>query len=985
MTVRSRNYKIIVQRDSKELTTRVIELLDLAEDFLNRSALFFSSRDEMVAQVGSYDLKDGSEVIAEGLGYVAQTGATQIADLPGFVPVAPLNLRHWGVTYAASEGEAVIDYTSRVRQATAVAAGQLDVDGFVFIRDSIEPNIRCKLNLTTAPDRGGFVVRSDFNLAAQGVIVGPSAGENWALGDMAIHCDQSAADASGLRADFVRYPWPFRFRSPRPNVGNLRISRGYDGIGGAANLGGMRTGRLELGCVGMIADIDGLLDFAAIDQVHIWPFGMAARPNLANIFYDGQAKFRLGKVEGLVVRQFGTFRQGLDYEGDPEGILPAIIMSLQLDGRGARYVHKSGWSRIAMSYSTKNGGVAQASVRQEGGFLDMTNPHFAGDELVMLDVAAGVCTVNGGHFYNPNPAGIMARVGGGGRLILNAPLLRGKSGVARTAPAIQQLSGGILEVVDPSVADMSAAVDLVEIQQDNPGNRVDVGNLRYHQISLPANATQGSYIVPAWVAGGQEVVFSTRAQASAYVNGGRRFGIGQIIRVGDLKWQYDGASTLIADMLGCMPLKPEVGHWGSNVAAITAMSAAMQYLRFTKPFTLNANATIDVPVSFDFGANIGGAFTLTITNDVDSQRQQIFRNDLTVVLGNAAGGSTGEDAREVHASWFGAFPSAINGSDQGPAIARAFAAMGNTRESIVEFDVGNYNVGTTIPVTRGGMVKGDGERRTVFKAQGDFPLFVTQGVACYFQDIQFEDHTGVNRQLHPWIKLDHGGARVRRVQLGSAAKNIVINATDCVVEDFGAVWASGFNTAGSSLIEVNAGQTRIRNGYRVQGNDGVEVLIRIGTNATGTLSAVTMDGLDFDCNSIGVYLDARNGSLTRLRLTNILYSGGSAIGSIVRGETNGTFTMDRVIIDGVQGSGAEARVIDLQQKSTGAIRKIMLNNMPGSGSTGTGIRLERTAGTLEDISIGSGVDMASKAIGLERVGTIGTVRTSNAANVGTVV
>lgn len=56
---------------------------------------------------GGYAPADGTVIFADGLAYKAQSGATAISDLPGWVPSGGLNVGHYGVTGSGDETSAV--------------------------------------------------------------------------------------------------------------------------------------------------------------------------------------------------------------------------------------------------------------------------------------------------------------------------------------------------------------------------------------------------------------------------------------------------------------------------------------------------------------------------------------------------------------------------------------------------------------------------------------------------------------------------------------------------------------------------------------------------------------------------------------------------------------------------------------------------------------------------------------------------------------
>ena len=404
-----------------------------------------------------------------------------------------------------------------------------------------------------------------------------------------------------------------------------------------------------------------------------------------------------------------------------------------------------------------------------------------------------------------------------------------------------------------------------------------------------------------------------------------------------------------------------------DTAAVQSMITEYGFAVFSIGNYLCNTATFDAPIIFNEGAylTVPSGQTLSIRNSIESSRQWIFRGAGDYDLGND--GDSGENARQVHVSWFGAFPNPAAGSaDQAPMINKAFASMGNSRESVVEFDVGNYRVGTPIVVTRGGCVKGQGSRRTVFNSLSDgFVVFTTSGEGCRFEGIQFEPENPATERASAWIDLAHAVCEIKDVYAGRAFRSFLVQGAGCVLRDIG----SFFNitsSAGSSLIAVQANQCQIYGvNLNTSGGFGQTYAVHIGasiTASTANVSNILVDGINNTSSSISVYVDATARTVNRIILTNILSSTtGANPQAAIKIATGSTYSTSEITINNVIVTSHATSGLLFEQNSSGSIFDVSLDNINVDGASGTGIQFTQTLGFINKVQIASGVNVRNRA------------------------
>lgn len=437
----------------------------------------------------------------------------------------------------------------------------------------------------------------------------------------------------------------------------------------------------------------------------------------------------------------------------------------------------------------------------------------------------------------------------------------------------------------------------------------------------------------------------------------------------------------VADFTGADPTGV-----AESTTAISAMATAVGFVRFSRGVWRVTTSTLDVPVFFEPGAylSVDAANTYTITNTITSPRQWIFRGSGLVVL--SSDGNTGEDARQAHVSWFGAFPSATLGADQAPFIQKAITAFGNLRESELLFDIGNYHIGSAMTVTRGCHILGSGTRRTVFRLYADgFDVFTTSAVACKFSHFQFEVESPITERLTgAYIKISHGECEVYDVQFYTGAQGVFCTGNNCRVDNVVGTFGSNAG-AGSSLVHIASGSnSRVSNVSAGTSAFGPEALVRIGGSAGGTVSGVIVDAVNHTNPSASIWVEAFAGNVSRCSISNVIYNGsaGTPPTYAIKIASSSTFGVSDVMLSDIVITSFCPNGILFSQDSSGTMEDISLDNVDVSGSTGIGINFTRTLGTLRDIKVGDTCDMSERATPFSYTGTSSDIRISPMATPG---
>ena len=407
-----------------------------------------------------------------------------------------------------------------------------------------------------------------------------------------------------------------------------------------------------------------------------------------------------------------------------------------------------------------------------------------------------------------------------------------------------------------------------------------------------------------------------------------------------------------------------------DTEAIQSMLSALGYVRFPRGGYKLLSTTIDAPVYFDVGSfvTVGEGEKVAFRASIDSPRQYIFRGKGTYDLGNDE--NSGENARQIHASWFGASPSVTPSDDQTEFIQKACESFGNRREGVIVFDVGNYYVSKTIGVPRGVWIKGQGTRRTVFHVSSDgYPVFKTLEQACRFTGIQLE-LTGIQKREYPFIQLDHSTCEVDDIRTLSSP-GVVVNNTQCKVENvFGA--SSVDLGEESALVKVMADGCTVRNIHANTSDKGFGSLVCLDSS-THTVGNTFIDNVQCNMPGIPVLVKGQGHSIVNTLISNVrsaVYA--SAVKNTpaaVRVVNNGNAQIRALQINGVQALSKCDSIVSIEQNGTSSTSDIHLSNICNANQK-AGIRFKQTAGTLTHIVVSDTVDVKSADKPFEIIGNV---------------
>lgn len=407
---------------------------------------------------------------------------------------------------------------------------------------------------------------------------------------------------------------------------------------------------------------------------------------------------------------------------------------------------------------------------------------------------------------------------------------------------------------------------------------------------------------------------------------------------------------------------PGAFHFGATLTqvAVDAMIAELGYVRvFAGACPVGENVTIHAPLIMDTGAffNVATGRTLTIRGSIEAPRQHIFRGAGSVVLAHHTSGQ-GEQAREVHISWFGGFPSTQLVEDQGPIFTRAMNALGNTREGIIHCDIGNYWMGSGVTGNRSVIIQGAGRRLTVFKVYADgFATFASGAILFRIRSCNFElDYSTLTTRTSPFVLFTHNECGVEDVRFGEALIGADLAGQSCYARDCTAVYGA-YPGVGSSII-------------RIRGSGSYADNIRTETSASFGPDQMV------DIAAIGANIDSPRASniyaLGPSKLFRILAAGGNVTNPVIdtaQARTyagtppthgaeiaaEGTFYVRNFRVSGINIPGFVPNGILIRSNSSGGINGGLIDETLITGSGGVGIDITRTNGGVEDITVSSSV------------------------------
>lgn len=424
-----------------------------------------------------------------------------------------------------------------------------------------------------------------------------------------------------------------------------------------------------------------------------------------------------------------------------------------------------------------------------------------------------------------------------------------------------------------------------------------------------------------------------------------------------------------------------VSQYGMDSAALQGMASAIGLVELDRAITLTTT-TIDVPIHFRRGAYISVApgNTVTITNTIDSPRQFIFRGDGDIVLDDD--GDSGENSRQIHASWFNVIPVNNAATDMQPQLAKLFLALGTDREAVVDFDIGRYPLGASSQVPRATWVRGMGSRRTIFEVLGNgFDVFTCGSNGCRFSGIQFElsdayptDH----RTSGYYINSNQQLTELDDVFVGNANQNILLSGGKSEARKISATFDESVVLAtDSAVINIEASDCDI-DGVKVLSDQlGPESVVSVGGLGINNISEVNITKIRHSCKSKAVEIQANSKFVNGINVSAIAYRGisGFEASELIEVSTSGTGVLSGVNLSSVVTNENLVDLFKISQDSSVSMSLISLSDVKSRG-TGVGVDIERTAGTLSGITIDQTVDLSSFATPISKVGTMNEVSIS---------
>lgn len=476
-----------------------------------------------------------------------------------------------------------------------------------------------------------------------------------------------------------------------------------------------------------------------------------------------------------------------------------------------------------------------------------------------------------------------------------------------------------------------------------------------------------------------------------------RVGLGTWVSVGDASLRADLAKPTGTSLVGIgngrtqqdknQESKTILDYPGaSSLEKASAMIAEVGYVRLANGEHEFTTGTLDAPLYFDYGAyiTIPAGNTLTITGNIESPNQYIFRGDGSVLLRNDE--DSGEDSYNIHASWFGVVPVNNAAIDMAPKLAKLFSSLNNTREAIVDFDNGRYPIGSGSGVPRATWLRGSGSRRTIFEILGNgFDVFTALANGVRFSGIQFElsDNFPTAFRSSGWfINSNQQLVELDDVWVGKASNSILLSGGKSTAKQIRATFDKGVDVGANSCVICVEGSDALVEDVMVVGDGlGPAAIVSVGGQGVNNITSATVTGVRSNCKSIPVSITAKSKLISGLKVNDINYRGltGFEAPAIVSVEAIGTGSVDGVSIDGVMANDNVINGISIKQSGTVGTRRISVCNTKILGGTGVGIRLERVAGTLAGITVDQTVDVLGVATPIQRIGTMNNVSLSPGA------
>ena len=398
--------------------------------------------------------------------------------------------------------------------------------------------------------------------------------------------------------------------------------------------------------------------------------------------------------------------------------------------------------------------------------------------------------------------------------------------------------------------------------------------------------------------------------------------------------------------------------------AVTAMMSVFGHVRFPKGTSKLNTMTLSGHIYFDDGASISvdTGNTITVSADISAPLiQTVFKGNGTYNFTHVGGvGESFENIRFVQAAWFGLYPTNDITVDQAPLMQKISDALGNLREGVVEFMMGNYQMHTGVLWNRGTEVVGAGTRRTVFKIHGDgYTPFSTNNVAVRFRGFQFEfDLATMISRNSPLLQLNHNDCEIHDVGVYPSARCIVINGLNAVLRDIRVTYGTDMSSEPNScVIYIQKGNCSIDGVRALTSQFSPQYLILVNPNSnTGTINILNVMSA-LPCPIIGIITDSTF-RVSNINADNIQYVNSTAVGSIgsvvhVKSSNVSSSAKIRGLnLTNIICNGTTQNTITLNSQLAN-IDNVNIDNVNDQRTSGYIVHMQRTNGVIKDIQIGN--------------------------------
>ncbi|MGA4551031.1 hypothetical protein [Methylorubrum aminovorans] len=295
------------------------------------------------------------------------------------------------------------------------------------------------------------------------------------------------------RDAIIKYPPAVDFSvATRFKIGTLRVSGAWNGLRAVGNAGGFSADLLEIGAYRQGIILDGLLEFAHVNSLHCWPFGLHTDTQ-REIYYDKTticAEF--GAIDGLDIKSLNAFASSVYSNRNGNSGAARQIGMMQLDGDGARLKNDGGDFQFGMISSTK--GVSPDPIPvlwNTSGTITIGSLRLWGASTKSYVInTAGTLVVNGGSFEHIGDSPALQVTGG--TAIVTGVRLSPLQGSTRTQPYLLANKGGCL-IAKANTVTTAGSGDLVSLESDDACHTVTENDFGTWSYRLPPGAHLGEY------------------------------------------------------------------------------------------------------------------------------------------------------------------------------------------------------------------------------------------------------------------------------------------------------------------------------------------------------------------------------------------------------------------------------------------------------------------------------------------------------------